>query len=515
MLLPYLVYSQPWWNNSSTSCTLNPYCNATPSVTNHPYLLTAAHGIPLNVNDYKTIIWGTDYCNGSKNDVRILDKGDLEWTLKTTSNDIALLDFLRFPSGIPLYNPYFLGWTINNDNPTNVKSYHHPLGDRLSVSNLTNPRFFQDNDGYKWEFNVSNGIIENGSSGGPVIDQNGRVIGLNWKWASSQPTCSNYKNVKFHVADLSKAWCALKQYLDPGNTGLTAMNGKYYNQNYTALYPSIKGVNYTKFMCTSEKKTFELINYPRNNATNWFFPINNAPFTVVNKGKIADVTATTSASEDYVLKVTVEGCINKTYSKNILVGPPKNTLNLQIEGGSQYYPSPFPCIYENQSQYGVHVDQIIPGATNFEWSGFVNYLNTENHLNASFSPVPEGAPYYGSGYIMYTASNSCGSEILSVGYGPCYSYSISPNPADDYIEITFNPELEFQDNQIINITNQINKNEKIYRDIIIYDSNKEIVKRTSSNENKVIIDILDLKPGKYYLNVNTGGKIEQNIIIID
>ena len=144
-------------------------------------------------------------------------------------------------SAIPAaYNPYFAGWNRGTTAATSGKCYHHPAGDEKKISTytttLTNATYNGGWSGAHWAVTWAattngHGVTEGGSSGSPIFDQNGRIVGHLSGGSSfcSTPTASDL------YGKFNKAWdtdgttnsSQLKPWLDPGNTGVTTLNGTF------------------------------------------------------------------------------------------------------------------------------------------------------------------------------------------------------------------------------------------------------------------------------------------------
>ncbi|MBM3976673.1 MAG: hypothetical protein FJ299_06750 [Planctomycetes bacterium] len=86
--------------------------------------------------------------------------------------------FMRINNAIPnAYVPYFCGWSRSTSGFTQGTSIGHPSGGPKKIS--------IDNNGCTlsstvWNATWNTGLLEGGSSGGPIYDQNGRFRGQAW-----------------------------------------------------------------------------------------------------------------------------------------------------------------------------------------------------------------------------------------------------------------------------------------------------------------------------------------------
>lgn len=104
--------------------------------------------------------------------------------------DFALLEMAQRPDASTEIN--YLGWTTSTNAPVSGAFVGHPIGDVMKISLIddaesnSNQITFTFCSGLKnysvpsnshWSFDVTDGGLEGGSSGGPLLDQNGRVVG--------------------------------------------------------------------------------------------------------------------------------------------------------------------------------------------------------------------------------------------------------------------------------------------------------------------------------------------------
>jgi hypothetical protein len=148
-------------------------------------------------------------------------------------------DFLLMEcqSAIPgHFNAYYNGWDASNATVGSGVSIHHPSGDKKKISTFTGQLVSATWGGTPgthwrvyWEATTNgHGVTEGGSSGSPIFDANGRVIGQ-LTGGSSYCTSPNSPDL---YGKMSYNWTSnpgddLKDWLDPGNTGALTLDGHY------------------------------------------------------------------------------------------------------------------------------------------------------------------------------------------------------------------------------------------------------------------------------------------------
>ncbi len=214
-----------------------------------PYILSAAHCYDrpeyAEVSVF-TFNYESPYCAPLDGDPRNSISGAI---LKASNDslDFSLVELSEVPP--PVFMPYFAGWDRSTTLPDSTVTIHHPQGDIKKKSVDRNPplvsNFISDYtpSGFlkiqRWE----SGVTEQGSSGGPLFNPAGNVIGT---LTGGSATCHNPVNDYF--SRFSLAWeyksdssGQLKYWLDPLNLGSGNLKGKrfYTENNFCMSYTNL------------------------------------------------------------------------------------------------------------------------------------------------------------------------------------------------------------------------------------------------------------------------------------
>lgn len=213
-----------------------------------PYLLTAHHcGEDASDEDFSKWIF---YFNFESEDCEVPVLEPLHQSIsgakliadgKKTSigSDFKLL---LLEEEIPKnYAPYFNGWSRSSEASPNGVGIHHPEGDLKMVSTYTNPLVSTNynnpdpvTDGRFWrvtwsETQSGHGVTEGGSSGSPIFNPEGYVVGT---LSGGRASCSNLTQPdyygKFSVhweSNGSDSIDQLKPWLDPINSDVPSLRG--------------------------------------------------------------------------------------------------------------------------------------------------------------------------------------------------------------------------------------------------------------------------------------------------
>ena len=160
-----------------------------------------------------------------------------------SSNQVAGSDFylVELNSSIPTsYNAYYAGWSKANSAASSGVSIHHPSGSAKKISTYTSSLSSVTYNGgaYNHHWLVSwssttngHGVTEGGSSGGPIFDQNGRVVG---QLSGGSSFCTNPTQPDLYgkfssnwTANGSNANARLSNWLDPAQSNANTLDGSY------------------------------------------------------------------------------------------------------------------------------------------------------------------------------------------------------------------------------------------------------------------------------------------------
>ncbi|MDL2238581.1 T9SS type A sorting domain-containing protein [Bacteroidales bacterium OttesenSCG-928-K22] len=171
----------------------------------------------------------------------------------------------------PDYYPYFAGWDISGNDINSAKSVHHPNGDvkKVSSSDKVEISTFPNSGGsrlthlkvYWHETESGFGTTEGGSSGSPLFDPYGKIVGT---LTGGNSSCSNLYMSDYY-GRMSYSWNSndtydnntslrLDHWLDPINSGVLSLEGFNDEINITSILFSLN--NSENF--TSDKPTIML-----------------------------------------------------------------------------------------------------------------------------------------------------------------------------------------------------------------------------------------------------------------
>lgn len=417
--------------NGSAFCSgsmINNLCND-----NTPYVLTANHCFAGNPSQWRFVFqyWSPN-CNPSQDDNNYLMYFGATFRSSNGASDFQLVQLNQQPpanSGI-----VFAGWDRTTGPATSGASIHHPKGDVMKISTFNTAVTREDNfvwpDGtfagpgnQHWIVAWNNGVTERGSSGSPLFNQNQRIVG---QLAGGPSGCGNAIQEDSY-GRFDNSWTGggtsatrLSNWLDPSGLG-----------NNTAETIGVSYVSGPDVICTTG--SFTISNMPPGTSvTSW--STNNTSLLTINPSGAASRVGSNDG-EVVVTATLSNGCGTFTRTGTVWVGVP-NLQTMTANGNTVYSPYSL-CLYSPYNLYAHYAGN----PTSATWS------IVDNTSNASItSSYFDGAQIssgntQGSFSVQIALSNACGSANPAYHFNadPCfyYSYTVSPNPAQNYLTIEF------------------------------------------------------------------------------
>ncbi len=213
-----------------------------------PYILTANHcgkgATPENVAQWQFFFnYEADDCPNpivepeKKMSIGGLKKAASDIVNGNLGSDFYLLTLLQ---GIPTgARAYFSGWSRIDEPASHGVCIHHPQGDLKKISTFSTPLVssnWENTPGTHWKVIWSatasgHGVTEGGSSGSPLFNPDGLLVGT---LTGGQASCDSASlNQPDYFGKFSYHWDSngtsdtlrLSPFLDPLNTGLTTLEG--------------------------------------------------------------------------------------------------------------------------------------------------------------------------------------------------------------------------------------------------------------------------------------------------
>ncbi|HMQ68103.1 MAG TPA: T9SS type A sorting domain-containing protein [Ignavibacteria bacterium] len=198
-----------------------------------PYFLTAQH---CESDNWSTLVLNFNYESVTCSSLQPGSFQSVSGATSIAENFDTDVRLLLLNDQVPAStNSYFNGWDRSGSIPQNETAIHHPGGAIKKISVDNNPASNSNGFGGRlpsgfWQVVWDEGMTEGGSSGCPLYDQNGRVVGQNLGGIAGQ--CENPQIVTKVFGKFSESWAhggsstnQLKNWLDPDNSNVITLDG--------------------------------------------------------------------------------------------------------------------------------------------------------------------------------------------------------------------------------------------------------------------------------------------------
>ncbi|MFW6222712.1 MAG: trypsin-like serine peptidase, partial [Bacteroidota bacterium] len=295
-----------------------------------PYFLTANHCIST-LAQANTLItyfnYEKDDCNGVSLPQQTLSGASLK--ASGTDTDFTLLLLSEQPP--PSYQPYFAGWNRSADPPSAGIAIHHPRGDVKKISidldtlvNHPSQVTIQgDNSNisipanHLWTAIFDYGITEQGSSGSPIFNTDGQIVGSLSLGTEDNDALAWYGKFSLSWDKVFEVRHQLKHWLDPSQTNPVSHPGYFYPDS---TYADASFTTEFTDVCTNEPvyiKNISLFN-PEN--YEWVIRPETYEFLEGHDENSKNLGVIFTENDEYSITLTAEknGIINEQPRRNYI-----------------------------------------------------------------------------------------------------------------------------------------------------------------------------------------------------
>jgi lysyl endopeptidase len=389
------------------------------------------------------------------------------------SSDFALMEMDNSPIGDSRFA--WLGWDRSGNTPTSGTGIHHPAGDVMKISFDTNQ--FQTSSwggtNNHWLLAFDDGVVQKGSSGSPILDQNNRVVGQLHGNQNYNRNLSFCDQPRAEYGRFNNSWTGggtnatrLSNWLDPCASGVMTTN--------TTRIPSLSG---SSSVCSSG--TTYTINGAQGFTVSWTCSSNISFDHQTGNPKTFTANGTGIGTIQAILIPTCGNNITLP-AKTVWVGPPHD-IELICEGRGNLY------------TYSFYVTPFYDGDS-IVW-GTIPATAELTDLGYGYATIAFDEP--GIYDIWAYVTNECGDgtpAYITDFY--VYELLMSPNPASTEVEITISAGLEEGSKS----ANWYSDDEYTVTVLDIYGTVK--IQRKYSG-NKFTIPVSSLKDGSYIVKINS------------
>lgn len=469
------------------------------------YLLTAFHCIDANDNNvldadeiqalrqarFQFQFWRTQ-CNGSTNNTGVQFNGAILRS-QNRGSDMVLLELINQPGIGDGVN--YAGWSRQTGASSNSQSFiiHHPRGEDMRFTQTRFVRNYLFNSNY-WQAGYSTGVVDRGSSGSALFNENSQIIGqLKGGWSSC-----NYTDFSDRYGKFNRSWDNgnMQPWLSPSQNNQSAPT--------LVLFPlEIQGSE--TISCTNPSQ-FSVPAGLEGCTYQWTVSSN---LQIVSGQNTASITVVGIANSNYNYAGTITCTLSTPGKGRIRVLTVNKAVTLSIGSINGYYTTG-----NTTSQYPLQVDYngdnpVDPGysyvtITSPEITTQTWTLQSGNptswQFNTQTNKLEMLLPIDGWALFRLNSPTTCGNaqfEFLFIAGGSYYM--MSPNPGSSNITISVD-EGKLSKQKIAK------SNDQDIREVTISDITGTIKQRNvyGQNTRQINLNVSTLKSDLYFVRIFNG-----------
>lgn len=407
----------------------------------------------------------------------------------------------------------WLGWDKrNNVTPTRGIGIHHPAGDVMKISieeDQVSTDYVPAISNFLWKVEYDNGIVQGGSSGSPLLNQDKRVVGQLYGCIEHTNPCYQTECVygKFHESwsGGGSASTRLSNWLDPQNINVDTMNGQQYLGEIYIVGDSIIG--YTT-------KSFSLANLPSGLTVDW--SISDSYYQSLiqqNTPQTNQCSITGNPSHDMLyanLAAEIKHNGNTIRTINKIICTKEDVIGTYYNGQTTTqinYPSPLYVL--PGTNVNINSTNLV-GATVSYTGNATPYLW---QFNSSTGNLKVGMPSSGGNTIVVHLISVIGTDIYLPIIRTSVLYSLSLNVGNGQIEVELIPEYYEEELQDLKTISDRSATEKWT--IELYNARtgeKVLVKEVEGNN--YTFDTAGWESGIYIVRVTIGDEVLSEKVVV-
>ena len=401
--------------------------------------------------------------------------------------DFALLElYSNLTNGSS--TPSWLGWDRTGNTPSSGTYIHHPAGAPMKISFDYQPLYrkwdtlwwsicnesssFPGNT--HWKLSLDSGVVQGGSSGAPLLNQNKRIIGQHHGGEFASMSCSSTGALCYSGA-FYRSWTGggttstrLSNWLDPNGTGAVTTN--------TSYYPTFSGPS---FICPLDNPhNYYVSNVPSAVSVTW---TSTGGVSITPNGNYCMVNAITPGPATITAQLGNGMVFTKDIEVSSTTGNPY--ISYVYGGGNINLEINTPNIY---------------GSRQFLWiaSGSGSSYSFTADANLRTWAIPQG-----NYTIQCRVVTQCGHLMATTTITGSHS-SISPNPVNHTLYINLPVLTETEIGQV-GSTQQVGVSNSY--ELRLFDSQGSLVRSLHVMGPQTTLNVSSLPTGIYFLHIYKPG----------